>query len=139
MDERDRQGMSIPRWMRLVGADRGLDFGLINVEIRVDVLHVVVFFERFDQPQRPAFGERVVKAAINRQLVAQHARDHVAKERRVGWSIGVALDLSPDPVGLEFGEEIVEALRSAMSLKPERHEFNEKPEKILRIMAATGG
>ena len=35
--------------------------------------------------------------------------------------------------------EIVEALRSAMSLKPERHEFNEKPEKILRIMAATGG
>jgi cyclic pyranopterin phosphate synthase len=36
-------------------------------------------------------------------------------------------------------EEIVEALRSAMMLKPERHEFNEKPEKILRIMAATGG
>jgi cyclic pyranopterin phosphate synthase len=35
--------------------------------------------------------------------------------------------------------EIVEALRSAMSLKPERHEFNEKPEKISRIMAATGG
>jgi cyclic pyranopterin phosphate synthase len=36
-------------------------------------------------------------------------------------------------------EEIVEALRSAMSLKPERHEFNEKPEKISRNMAATGG
>jgi cyclic pyranopterin phosphate synthase len=36
-------------------------------------------------------------------------------------------------------QEIVEALRSAMMLKPERHEFNEKPEKILRIMAATGG
>jgi GTP 3',8-cyclase len=36
-------------------------------------------------------------------------------------------------------EEIVEALRSAMSLKPERHEFNEKPEKLSRIMAATGG
>jgi GTP 3',8-cyclase len=35
--------------------------------------------------------------------------------------------------------EIVEALRSAMSLKPERHEFNERPEKISRIMAATGG
>jgi len=35
--------------------------------------------------------------------------------------------------------EIVEALRSAMSLKPERHEFNDKPEKISRIMAATGG
>jgi cyclic pyranopterin phosphate synthase len=26
-----------------------------------------------------------------------------------------------------------------MSLKPERHEFNEKPEKLSRIMAATGG
>jgi cyclic pyranopterin phosphate synthase len=36
-------------------------------------------------------------------------------------------------------EEIVEALRLAMSLKPERHEFNEKPEKLTRIMAATGG
>src|SRR6266850_218787 len=36
-------------------------------------------------------------------------------------------------------EEIVEALRSAMNLKPERHEFNEEPEKISRIMAATGG
>jgi cyclic pyranopterin phosphate synthase len=36
-------------------------------------------------------------------------------------------------------DEIVEALRSAMSLKPERHEFNEKPEKLSRIMAATGG
>jgi cyclic pyranopterin phosphate synthase len=35
--------------------------------------------------------------------------------------------------------EIVEALRTAMSLKPERHEFNEKPEKLSRIMAATGG
>jgi GTP 3',8-cyclase len=36
-------------------------------------------------------------------------------------------------------EEIVEALRSAMSLKPERHEFNEKPANISRIMAVTGG
>jgi cyclic pyranopterin phosphate synthase len=36
-------------------------------------------------------------------------------------------------------EEIVEALRSAMNLKPERHEFNEKPEKISRHMAVTGG
>jgi GTP 3',8-cyclase len=36
-------------------------------------------------------------------------------------------------------EEIVEALRSAISLKPERHEFNERPEKISRIMAMTGG
>ena len=36
-------------------------------------------------------------------------------------------------------EEIVEALRSAMSPKPERHEFNEKPGKISRNMAATGG
>ncbi|MGY4573661.1 GTP 3',8-cyclase MoaA [Bradyrhizobium sp. USDA 3256] len=35
--------------------------------------------------------------------------------------------------------EIVEALREAMSIKPERHEFIEKPEKISRIMAVTGG
>jgi cyclic pyranopterin phosphate synthase len=36
-------------------------------------------------------------------------------------------------------EEIVEALRSAIRLKPERHEFNERPDKISRIMAMTGG
>jgi cyclic pyranopterin phosphate synthase len=36
-------------------------------------------------------------------------------------------------------EEIVSALMAAMSLKPERHEFNERPDKISRIMAATGG
>jgi cyclic pyranopterin phosphate synthase len=35
--------------------------------------------------------------------------------------------------------EILEALRSALSLKPERHEFTEQPGKLSRIMAVTGG
>lgn len=36
-------------------------------------------------------------------------------------------------------EELEEALRLAIELKPEKHEFNEKPEQIVRIMAKTGG
>ena len=36
-------------------------------------------------------------------------------------------------------EELEEALRLAIELKPEKHEFNEKPEQIIRIMAKTGG
>jgi GTP 3',8-cyclase len=35
--------------------------------------------------------------------------------------------------------DLVEHLRSAISLKPERHEFNERPEKVVRFMAQTGG
>ncbi len=36
-------------------------------------------------------------------------------------------------------KELEEALRLAIDLKPEKHEFNEKPEQIIRIMAKTGG
>ena len=32
-----------------IGADGGLNFGLVDVEVRVDVLYVVVLFEGFDQ------------------------------------------------------------------------------------------
>lgn len=35
--------------------------------------------------------------------------------------------------------ELTEALRRAIALKPERHEFRERPEKILRFMSMTGG
>ena len=36
-------------------------------------------------------------------------------------------------------EELENAIREAITLKPERHEFNDKPEQIIRIMAKTGG
>ena len=36
-------------------------------------------------------------------------------------------------------KEIQDAIRFAISLKPERHEFNEKPERIVRFMSKTGG
>lgn len=36
-------------------------------------------------------------------------------------------------------QELEEALRLAIELKPEKHEFNERPEQIIRIMAKTGG
>ena len=35
--------------------------------------------------------------------------------------------------------EIENALRQAVELKPERHEFVERPLKIVRFMSATGG
>ncbi|MHB8347799.1 MAG: GTP 3',8-cyclase MoaA [Acidiferrobacterales bacterium] len=36
-------------------------------------------------------------------------------------------------------EELKEAICRAVSLKPERHEFNTQPEKIVRFMSVTGG
>lgn len=36
-------------------------------------------------------------------------------------------------------QQLEEAIYQAIDLKPERHEFNEDPQKIIRIMAKTGG
>ncbi|HEY9049891.1 MAG TPA: GTP 3',8-cyclase MoaA, partial [Gammaproteobacteria bacterium] len=35
--------------------------------------------------------------------------------------------------------ELEQAIITAINMKPERHEFNEKPEKVLRFMSYTGG
>ena len=35
--------------------------------------------------------------------------------------------------------ELEDAIRAAIALKPERHEFKEKPEQVLRFMSVTGG
>ena len=35
--------------------------------------------------------------------------------------------------------ELETAIRTAIGLKPERHEFREKPEKVIRFMSMTGG
>ena len=43
--EKDRQEC-LP--YKLVRADCSLDLGLVNVEVRIDVLHVVVLFQGFD-------------------------------------------------------------------------------------------
>jgi GTP 3',8-cyclase len=36
-------------------------------------------------------------------------------------------------------DDLVDHLRRAIALKPQRHEFNERPEKVVRFMAQTGG
>jgi GTP 3',8-cyclase len=36
-------------------------------------------------------------------------------------------------------DELLALIRQAIDLKPERHEFNEKPEQVLRFMSKTGG
>jgi cyclic pyranopterin phosphate synthase len=35
--------------------------------------------------------------------------------------------------------ELEQAIRAAIEIKPERHEFREQPEKLIRVMARTGG
>jgi len=39
----------------------------------------------------------------------------------------------------ESDEAILAAIQVAIDRKPERHEFNERPEKIIRVMSSTGG
>jgi cyclic pyranopterin phosphate synthase len=36
-------------------------------------------------------------------------------------------------------DDLVEAIRRAIDLKPERHEFRERPQKLVRFMSMTGG
>jgi len=36
-------------------------------------------------------------------------------------------------------ENILAAIQAAIDRKPERHEFSERPEKIIRVMSSTGG
>lgn len=50
-----------------------------------------------------------------------------------------SFDLKPYLRSACSDHELEEALRLAIDLKPEKHEFNEKPEQIIRIMAKTGG
>ena len=39
----------------------------------------------------------------------------------------------------ESDENILAAIQAAIDRKPERHEFSERPEKIIRVMSSTGG
>lgn len=39
----------------------------------------------------------------------------------------------------ESDENILDAIQAAIDRKPERHEFSERPEKIIRVMSSTGG
>ena len=66
--------------------------------------------QRLDALQRPALGERVVEAAVDGELILLHARDDVAEEGELGGVVLIALDLLADPMRLEFGEDVGEAL-----------------------------
>jgi cyclic pyranopterin phosphate synthase len=35
--------------------------------------------------------------------------------------------------------DLVEAIRMAIDMKPEKHEFREQPQKLVRFMSMTGG
>src|SRR5271156_4919605 len=63
-----------------------------------------------DAPQRPSLGERVVETAVDRELIALHARDDVAEEGEFCGVVLIALDLLTDPMRLEFGENVGQTL-----------------------------
>ena len=64
---------------------------------------------RLDALERPALRQRLVDQRIELALLAHHAGDDVAEERRLGRQILRALDLAAEPVAFEFGEDLVEA------------------------------
>ncbi len=49
------------------------------------------------------------------------------------------LELLPMLRGGASNDDLVRAIQDAVTQKPWRHDFNERPEKIIRIMSATGG
>lgn len=49
------------------------------------------------------------------------------------------LELLPMLRGGASDDDLSQAIRGAIARKPWRHDFNERPEKIIRIMSATGG
>ena len=51
----------------------------------------------------------------------------------------VWLDAQGVPQKVETPDRLPAAIREAIELKPERHEFREAPGKILRFMSMTGG
>ena len=50
-----------------------------------------------------------------------------------------SLALRPLLRGGTDDQELEQAIRQAIALKPERHEFNEKPQQVVRFMSMTGG
>jgi GTP 3',8-cyclase len=50
-----------------------------------------------------------------------------------------SLELLPMLRGGASDDDLAQAIQDAVARKPWRHDFNERPEKIIRIMSATGG
>ena len=101
----------------------GLDKGVRDIDIFRDhdaAGHVLAVFEFIGSGAQyraqgwrrsasgPALGERLVDQRIEFRLVADHAGDDVAEERRFGRQIFLALDLVAEPMALEFGEDVVD-------------------------------
>ena len=49
------------------------------------------------------------------------------------------VELRPLPQSGIDDEGLKQAIRAAIARKPERHEFREQPQKIVRFMSRTGG
>ena len=72
--------------------------------------------QRLDALERPAAGERLVDQRVEPALIVQHAAHDAAEERGFGRKILRALDLAPDPVALELGQDVIQWRRRDIHL-----------------------
>src|SRR5262245_34878143 len=76
---------------------------------------------RFDTFEWPAFRQRLIDHWIKLALFAHHARNDIAKERRLRGKILRTLNLATDPVALEFGEDFVKTRTGKVHLIKRLH------------------
>src|SRR5260370_9919884 len=62
-----------------------------------------------DPLRRPALRQRIVDQGVELGLVAHHAGNHIAEERRLRRQIFIALDLVAEPMTLELGKNVVDS------------------------------
>ena len=75
-----------------------------------------------DPRQRPAALQGRVDLAVDHDLLVEHALQNIAKEADLGGLILLALDFAAHPMGLEFGENVVEALARDFHLIKRLHD-----------------
>ena len=88
---------------------------------------------RLDALERPALRQRLVDQRIELALLAHHAADDVAEERRLGRQILRALDLAAEPVALELGEDFVQAGAGEIHLVERLHRGEPRRAALVRL------
>ena len=95
-----------------------------------------------DRERVPLTEEKVIAPQQDPDLIALDAAlVRLAVDRTLYLCLGQEHKFEFRPL-LRAGisdSELLDAARSAIALKPERHEFLEKPQQVVRFMAKTGG
>src|SRR5262249_46643204 len=99
--------------------DAGRDIGPLVELVGARAQHRA--HDRLDALERPSGGERLVDQRIEPTLLRRTAADDLAEERGLGRKVLLALDLAAEPVALELGQDIVEALARNIHLVERLH------------------